>query len=93
MYKDSQLKYSNIGDDSPVDDTCIVGTTPGRQFRLAMAIGVTPDLGVSQTMFDDDQNLDSVDPHADIRTDWRMYSNNFEVSESDNNSGTENQTN
>lgn len=74
MYRNLDNNHIILGDNTMIF-TQPYGCTPGLQFRSALANGVTPDLGSSQVMFDDDQNFDSVDPHADIRTDWREYSN------------------
>lgn len=43
---------------------------PGDIVRNALEYGVTADLKIGESCFDDDEDFTTVDPLSDIRTDW-----------------------
>lgn len=43
---------------------------PGDVVRNALEYGVTADLKIGESCFDDDEDFTSIDPLSDVRTDW-----------------------
>lgn len=51
-------------------DSSYPAVQPGDVVRNALEYGVTTDLKVGESCFDDDEDFISVDPLSDVRTDW-----------------------
>lgn len=63
-------------------DNSYPAVQPGDIFRNALEYGVTADLKIGESCFDDDEDFVSIDPLSDVRTDWddlseRQYMQNM----------------
>lgn len=51
-------------------DNSYPAVQPGDVVRNALEYGVTADLKIGESCFDDDEDFTSIDPLSDVRTDW-----------------------
>lgn len=51
-------------------DNSYPAVQPGDVVRNALEHGITADLKIGESCFDDDEDFTSIDPLSDVRTDW-----------------------
>lgn len=51
-------------------DNSYPAVQPGDVVRNALEYGITADLKIGESCFDDDEDFTSIDPLSDVRTDW-----------------------